>query len=609
MSTPVNKEFDKPTFIKSSILPGVWLFLIPILTLLFFEHAENKYDSIWRDSVLNSVSQDTTFQGEAKELYIENVKSFVLSDELTSMSPADARNIISPEANIDYSMFRWLIRISWFAIGFGIIVIIATGISVRLSMRSQRIQYLCLSSGFFLLRIFSTVQVILQGIMLVALSYWVTALWFEVYFVKIIGIVAIFALIAIFLIIKAIFTKIDDNFSIRGEILDHDSAPWMWSQLESLCAKLGTSPPDQIIAEETYKGKSLFVSLSLLKQLSEQEASGVIAHEMAHFSGEDTMYTSKIAPLLKQYNIYLINLYEGGLSIPVYYFMLAFRNLFQLSLGQVSREREYRADKIAAEHTSKEDLASALIKIGAYSKYRNEIETTLFDQEEQIEQTNIKVQIDEGFPTYLESLDKEELNDDHTSHPFDSHPPQAERFAALDTTLEKAIDKLSEHHTPNRWYHEIQDSDKREAEQWETFEKLFSDVHEENLIYVYLPSNDTEREFLTKHFPEVTLQGKKEGQSLTINCEQIKLESWPEAMRFDEIKDYSYYDRTIGPQIGLRHVKGGKEFKLPVAKFDRTKEEVIELVQEYYGRYLAAVEHRDIKAFYEKSEAEEAGKI
>jgi len=575
MSTPVNKEFDKPTFIKSSILPGVWLFLIPILTLLFFEHAENKYDSIWRDSVLNSVSQDTTFQGEAKELYIENVKSFVLSDELTSMSPADARNIISPEANIDYSMFRWLIRISWFAIGFGIIVIIATGISVRLSMRSQRIQYLCLSSGFFLLRIFSTVQVILQG--------------------------------------------------IRGEILDHDSAPWMWSQLESLCAKLGTSPPDQIIAgiddnffvteheikidEETYKGKSLFVSLSLLKQLSEQEASGVIAHEMAHFSGEDTMYTSKIAPLLKQYNIYLINLYEGGLSIPVYYFMLAFRNLFQLSLGQVSREREYRADKIAAEHTSKEDLASALIKIGAYSKYRNEIETTLFDQEEQIEQTNIKVQIDEGFPTYLESLDKEELNDDHTSHPFDSHPPQAERFAALDTTLEKAIDKLSEHHTPNRWYHEIQDSDKREAEQWEAFEKLFSDVHEENLIYVYLPSNDTEREFLTKHFPEVTLQGKKEGQSLTINCEQIKLESWPEAMRFDEIKDYSYYDRTIGPQIGLRHVKGGKEFKLPVAKFDRTKEEVIELVQEYYGRYLAAVEHRDIKAFYEKSEAEEAGKI
>jgi len=451
MSVRDDIEFDKQSFIKSSILPGIWLFLIPILTLLFFEHAEEKYDSMLQDGLLNVVGYDSEYQDEAQDPYINKIKNYHLSDEITSMSDSEINEIVGQDSQLDYFIFRWMIRLSWFAIGFGIVVIIAAGLSVKFSVRSQRAQYLSLSCGFFLLRIFSTTQVILQSIMLVSLSFWVTALWFEVYFVKIIGIIAIFALIAIFLIIKAIFTKTGGDFEISGESLDRDSAPWMWNELESLCAKLETSPPDQIIAgiddnffvteqnikveEHTYKGRSLFISLSLLKQLSEQQASAVIAHEMAHFSGDDTMYSSKIAPLLQRFNVYLINLYEGGLSIPVYYFMLAFRNLFEVSLGQVSREREFRADKIAARHTSKDDIASALIKISAYSKYRNEIEATLFKQEEKLEQTNIKEQIDDGFSTYLEGLDKEELNNDPTSHPFDSHPPQAERFEALEATM------------------------------------------------------------------------------------------------------------------------------------------------------------------------------
>ena len=243
MSVPVDKKFDKQSFIKSSILPGIWLFLIPVLTLLFFIHAENTYDSIWRDSVLSTIKNSSEYIDPAeKDLHIEHIKKFNLSDELTSMSPTEMNDASSSSGQIDYFMFRWFIRLSWFAIGFGVFVIIAAGISVKLSLRSQRAQYLCLSTGFFLLRIFSTIQVVLQGIMLVALSYWVTALWFEVYFVKIIGIVAIFAFIAIALIIKAIFTKIDDTFEVRGEILDRESAPWMWGQLDKICAVLETSP-------------------------------------------------------------------------------------------------------------------------------------------------------------------------------------------------------------------------------------------------------------------------------------------------------------------------------------------------------------------------------
>jgi len=207
MSVRDDIEFDKQSFIKSSILPGIWLFLIPILTLLFFEHAEEKYDSMLQDGLLNVVGYDSEYQDEAQDPYINKIKNYHLSDEITSMSDSEINEIVGQNSQLDYFIFRWMIRLSWFAIGFGIVVIIAAGLSVKFSVRSQRAQYLSLSCGFFLLRIFSTTQVILQSIMLVSLSFWVTALWFEVYFVKIIGIIAIFALIAIFLIIKAIFTK------------------------------------------------------------------------------------------------------------------------------------------------------------------------------------------------------------------------------------------------------------------------------------------------------------------------------------------------------------------------------------------------------------------
>src|SRR5262249_11233445 len=152
--------------------------------------------------------------------------------------------------------------------------------------------------------------------------------------------------------------------------------------------------------DKTYRGRTLFVSLSLLKQLQGSEADAVLAHEMAHFSGQDTLYSRKIGPLLNRYNHYLHALHEGGVTRPIYYFMLCFRALYQLSLSKQSRQREFRADRIAAETTSPRDVASALLRIVAYSKYRNDVEQDLFKQERVLETANVCERIEQGFRQY-----------------------------------------------------------------------------------------------------------------------------------------------------------------------------------------------------------------
>ena len=45
------------------------------------------------------------------------------------------------------------------------------------------------------------------------------------------------------------------------------------------------------IQHADWKGRTLFVSLSLLRTMPEDETRAALAHELAHFSGNDTYYT------------------------------------------------------------------------------------------------------------------------------------------------------------------------------------------------------------------------------------------------------------------------------------------------------------------------------
>jgi Zn-dependent protease with chaperone function len=74
--------------------------------------------------------------------------------------------------------------------------------------------------------------------------------------------------------------------------------------IDRLSHEIGTAAPDHVIVgiDDTFfvtehpvaiqgarcKGRTLFVSLSLLRTMPEDERTAVLAHELAHFSGYDT---------------------------------------------------------------------------------------------------------------------------------------------------------------------------------------------------------------------------------------------------------------------------------------------------------------------------------
>lgn len=213
----------------------------------------------------------------------------------------------------DYAQIRWCILFAKICLVSAGVMLVLGGVSVLLSLRSQTFQLYSLAAGWHILRFFGAIQVLLQAILLVGLSYWVTALWMNVYIPKLIIVAVLCAAAAVYFVITAIFKKPVMDFVVEGEVIDSAIAMPLWEELRSISDKVGTEPPDQIIAgiddaffvteqaiivgDRAVTGRPLYVSLSLLKQLDGHEADAVMAHEMAHFSGNDTVYSKKIAPL------------------------------------------------------------------------------------------------------------------------------------------------------------------------------------------------------------------------------------------------------------------------------------------------------------------------
>jgi Zn-dependent protease with chaperone function len=608
----VRNDFSKIGFVKTVVVPAVLIFLVPVISLSFFRHAEHRFDAEARESVVAGLRADARLSPDQREKAIAFFSAHPFSELMADDKFAAT---LDGTTRLHYATFRWLVRLSVFSIASGAAVFVLAAVCVWLSRRSQRAQYLSLSVGWQILRIYGALQTISQGIMVLALSYWVTALWFHAYYVKLIVIAGALALVAAAAVIKAIFKKPASDLAVEGRALGHADSPRLWDELGVICAKVGTAPPDQVIlgiddnffvtespvkvAETTLRGRTLYASLSLLKQMDGAQADAVLAHEMAHFSGNDTLYSKKIAPLLARYGMYLQALYVNPIARPIFYFMNCFRVLFELSLSEHSRRREYRADRIAAEATSPADFAGALLRISAYSDFRGKIQQDLFKNERTLETVNISARLEQGFHEHaLSFASKPDLGGLETAHPFDSHPPLAERLEALGISLaSQDVQSLVSAQGDGRWFDSIADAEQIERQQWEQFEENFRTFHEQTLAYRFLPETDEERAIVARSFPPITIEGKK--GSLVLDCDQVRYSAWPNAIAYSEISNCSLNEGTLH----VRYARDGKQkANIPMKKFGPRQQEALDAINRYYSRYLNAVA-------YQKQKREEAKSV
>ncbi|NOK33237.1 M48 family metalloprotease, partial [Corallococcus exercitus] len=426
-----------PGFVRSLVLPALLLFALPLFGLWFAGHASDRFDAQVLEVIEKQIGRDTTLSEADRQESLAFFRAVPASAACLGDDAelANYRNNLG-DACSDVKQFGWARLASWSLLALGLVSTLVALLCGLAAFISRPFQYGSFVVGWLVLRVTSALQVMGQGALAVWLSYWVTALWLERYSVKLIILMALLAAGAAFMVVVAIFRRPPTDFDVEAEELTEASAPELWACVRQLCERLQTSPPDHILAGidtnffvtehevrvdgRILSGRTLFVSLSLLRLLERSEAEAVLAHEMGHLLGGDTGHSKRLAPMLAHFGHYLQTLFEGGLTRPVYYFMRAYRGLFELSLGRSRRASELAADRLAAGVTSGQDIARSLVKVGAYSSFRDRVEAKLFAQDELHPSVAIARRVAHGFSEYAQS---EAVHDDLqravTPHPFD----------------------------------------------------------------------------------------------------------------------------------------------------------------------------------------------
>lgn len=604
----------KPGFFKEHVLPLFLIFLVPGFSLWFFTAAERRLDDEASRQVLASVKSDREVSEEDRQAWVEFFRETRVSEVMASSKPEalHLQQAFEP-VKFRYGVFRWCKRIAMACLGSALFAFVFVGIGARFSLRSQEAQYRVLRSGWPVIRGVAVLQVVGQAVLAVALSFWVTALWFELYSMKLIAVIGILAVTGIFVIVKAMFTRQESRFEQQGELIGDDVAPGLWQHVREVAARLGTAPPDQIIAGidasffvtehdvvldgSVQKGRTLFVSLPLLKVLSVEEADAVLAHEMAHFSGDDTLWSRRISPFVQRMGLYLQALYGAALTRPVFHFMLFFWKIYNYSLGKMSRSREFRADSIGATQSSPGALARALVKISAYCEYLGKTEQAIIEKRGLEKDLHLADRLDTGFAGYLTGFtgNKDAVLAE-TPHPFDTHPPLSSRMEALGLVPDDVLGDAALHEPVRQsWRNAVAQAAEIEARLWSAQERAMQEFHEIHLAWTLTPASEEDLAIVVRHFPELSFFDGK-GETATMDHRSLRLSSWPQAILFRDIEKLELNESLGKKVLTLHHhaPEGGPTAKVKFApdSFKGGDGDLLAALGRYYGRYQTAAEHQ-----------------
>jgi Zn-dependent protease with chaperone function len=540
------------------------LLLIPLLTLLFSQHAIRADDAQALAVILPQIEADATIDERLRahriEVYTERTVSTVCFDY--SEEPRAYREAFCPtgSASWQFSVARMLTVV---ALVLGLLTLGGVSLLAGLARSNVNGQRAAFMLGWRLLVPASALSITLQAAFVVWLVYWIPAWFWQVSVPKLIVIAAIFVGIGVWVALRALFARPVMDNTLQGEVLEPADAPSLWQRVRAMAAAMGTAPPDHIVAgvddnffvvespltvgSRVIEGRTLYVSLPLLRVLDTTEADAVLAHELAHFAGGDTASSAALGPLLARFDHYLAHLLGAGFAHLAAVVLRLHRALFELVLQSSSREREFAADAMAARHTEAGALARALVKIAAYSSYRGRIQDELFDHERRhAGALDIGTRVAAGLHAFAHGdAFRDQLQTLDVPHPFDSHPPLAARLAAAGADFgEGDYARIASQPPRSHWLEGIDEAERIEARQWAAFETMFGEAHAESLAYRLDASDDEGRRLVEAQFPPVRF-GLKDGRELIVSCDGI---TTPEGLLvgWDRFESTQYDDAMVG---------------------------------------------------------------
>jgi Zn-dependent protease with chaperone function len=272
--------------------------------------------------------------------------------------------------------------------------------------------------------------------------------------------------------------------TVVGRSLKASDYPKLWQYATRLAEKTGSGFPQNLIVGLTpaffvteadvycmdgkATGRTMYLSVPLCRILTIEELSAVIAHELGHFKGADTAFSlhfypiyrgaldslhgvSQTATKITKYGQYIpfagfrIIAWLGSLTLyPSIYMLAFFLECFAGAENSISRQREVAADAVAAETAGAANIATALVRLVAFTSMWDQVTLAMRDgllagylniDGQMYDARQFFANVSEVYaftvaqyagPDALDGLDAKAI-----PHPTDSHPPLSVRLAAL----------------------------------------------------------------------------------------------------------------------------------------------------------------------------------
>jgi Zn-dependent protease with chaperone function len=592
------------------------LFLIPLCTYLFTGYAQRDEDTGFIARVSQRIDAEKDRTAAEKQAHKDFYRAHPPSGMCTNQDPQvqDYREAVC-ETYGELWQFNLARKASLWTMVAGAVLLVSVLCLGALAFVDRKMQYTSFVTGWHLTTWASAASLVLQGTMAVWLSFWVTAFFFHKYSPKLIIFVGIAVAAGVFMAIKGIFTRVQLNNRVDGELVADADAPMLWRRIRHMAERLKTEPPRHIVAgidanffvteapltvgNQQLTGRTLFVSIPLLRLLDQKEADAVLGHELAHLRGGDTKNSALLGPKISQYDHYRHAMRTGGLSAVVSPLLDMYRMIFEIALARESREREFKADRIAARLISPEAIAQSLVKIAAYAQYRSKIESELFGQNRKHDAAALGIAsyVAQGLPPYAASADfLQEMKTANVPHPFDSHPAMPERMRAVGVSLpESAYGAIVTRPPAATWAQQILTADAIEQRMWGEYEQAFAADHARSLAYRYEPATDEERALVLQYFPPVQFALKGE-DTVTVSIEGISTSADGTTVFWDAVKALEFKESSFGNALVVTHPEkgliGAKTSKIKLAGLKKEKDDFNATVGHYWQRHQIMRAHQ-----------------
>lgn len=241
-----------------------------------------------------------------------------------------------------------------------------------------------------------------------------------------------------------------------------EQAPKLFEMVLKLCHEMQASTPNNIILElgtnffvtdakaitfdGQYDSRTLCISAPLLHALNLEELKAIIAHELAHFTGEDLVYSRRFYPVYRGTSTALNDMANVGSSgsehsgwmilaliVPMW-ILRSYLEVFARIERRISRRRELRADSLGAKVSSTSTMASALVKVYTYGALWGQhseewIVEALNEGKVFSNISNLFVQVFAPEESLLKQIVQDSSS--RLTHPTDTHPSLKDRLSAL----------------------------------------------------------------------------------------------------------------------------------------------------------------------------------